>query len=73
MYDPIKMNNEEKPEKDINTRVLETLIQIEQNTRVTKGWIGFFSVLILVAVIVYLFMTLVGVEAVRNFFSGLFG
>jgi hypothetical protein len=71
MYDPIRMNNEIQPEKDINVEVLDALNQIQRNTKVIKGWVTFFGILVLIVLIGYLVITLVGVAAFLNLFSGI--
>jgi hypothetical protein len=71
MYDPIRMNNEIQPEKDINVEVLDALNQIQRNTKVIKGWVTFFGILVLIVLIGYLVITLVGAAAFLNLFSGI--
>lgn len=69
MYDPIKMNNTIQPERDINLEVLETLNQIQRNTKGIKGWMTFFGILTLIALIGYLVITIAGAAAFLNLFS----
>jgi hypothetical protein len=71
MSGPIQMNNQIQPERDLNLEVLETLIQINHNTKVIKGWVTFFGILVLIVLTIYLVITFVGAAAVLNLFTGL--
>ena len=73
MYDPIKMNPENQPQDDANIEVLVILDEIEHNTAVTKGWMTFFGILVIIGLVIYLTITFIGLKAFLTMFTSTLG
>ena len=73
MFDPIQMNPERQPQQDPNAEVLAKLAKIERNTAVTKGWMTFFGILVIISLVIYLVITFLGMATILNLFSSILG
>ena len=73
MTDQLRINSDYQSENAANIKVLAILDKIEHSTAVTKGWMTFFGILVIIALVIYLVITFMGMATILNLFTNILG